>query len=80
MSPRRHQLLRETLEFLKAAGATDISYRINRHIKVFAKAPHTGSPLMIVLSASPSGQSAHVNNLAVVKRELRRAAQAGREQ
>jgi hypothetical protein len=73
---RRHALLCDAISLLTRAGATEIKHRVGgKHFILSARAPHTGRPLLVVISQTPSHHNAARHNAAVVKRALRRAAE-----
>jgi len=71
MNFRRHPLLRDAIELLKARGATDIQYRQRRHIRLSAL--YCGRLVTTTISVSPSCRLAGVKNIAALKRALRAA-------
>jgi hypothetical protein len=69
MTQRRTELLNDTIAMLKAAGATQIRHRCNKHFVITAK--YHDKPVRIVLSASPSDRKTRFVHIACVKRQLR---------
>jgi hypothetical protein len=72
MNPRRHPLLHDAIELLKACGATNIEHSQRRHIQL--SATYRGHLVITTISVSPSCPFAGVKTIAALKRKLRAVA------